>query len=416
MKRIVNKVFKEKYCCGLDIGGQTIKAALLRSEDGRKLELLGTQQHKTHGFRESSVHDLAELSECIHTAMDELVKKTGVKIRTVQVGLGGRMVDVREINTVIPLADKASKVITGHDIRKVNEHARLLGIKMEEEILHELPQYYEIDDGNKVNDPRGLYGRKLGIRSLMLIADTNRIHNVIRAVSQAGCDVAAVFFISYAASEVALHAREKEEGCILADIGSQGTSVLIFKENKLKSMTKVNFGGDHLTQSLANQLQMSLDLAEDIKKSYATASVVPRHSEEKVLVKRENAYIPVKKETICQSVESEIQYLIRGIQTALSAHDAGDQTHAGMVLTGGGALLSGLIERIGEETKLPVRLGQMHQILQKDVGNPALFSGAVGLAKQGFQKAWGYPSSSNGRAHWAKDLATRIRELYVEYF
>ena len=135
-----------------------------------------------------------------------------------------------------------------------------LSLKMDEEILHDLPQQYMVDEVNKALNPGGLYGRKLGVQSLMIFTNANRIRNIVRAVHQAGYEVPNVFFTSYAACEVALDGTERAQGRILIDIGAKATSVLLFQDNILRRLKKIEIGGDAFTRRIAEQLSLPLIL------------------------------------------------------------------------------------------------------------------------------------------------------------
>lgn len=409
-------MMNEKYYCGVDIGAQTIKAGILKIKEAADMELIGAYDHKTYGFKDDAVSDLGEFSECVHRTISELAKRTGVKLKEVQLGVGGAMVETRQTSTVIPLIDKGNKIIAHRDIKKVNDNARLLGIKIEEEILHDLPQYYKIDDVNSALNPLGLYGRKLGVYSLMILINDNRIRNITKAVHQAGYDVANVFFSTYAASDVILTEAEKMEGCVLIDIGSKFTSLLVFRDGVLQSLERVNIGGDNFTRGIADDIHLSFDLAEEIKKSYAVASGTDEHRDEEILVKREDAYIPVKRGVIYQAVNREVQDLMERIGIAVANSGLKEKINKGVTMIGGGSLLPGLIERIGESVQLPVRLGQMNLPLRKNLSHTAIYSSVVGLAQAGYKKTFRYSMSSKEDAHWAKNLVNRMKDLYQEYF
>lgn len=409
-------MIKEKYYCGIDLGTQKIKAGILKVKDPTDMELIGAYEHKSHGFKDNAVSDLAEFSECIHHTIHELTKKTGIKFRHVQLGLGGAMIETREINTVIPLIDRGNKIITRRDIKKLNNDARLLGIKINEEILHDLPQYYKVDDVNSALNPIGLYGRKLGVHSLMIIINGNRIRNITKAVHQAGYDVANVFFSSYATSKVVLQDTEKKGGCILIDIGSQYTSVLVFLDGILRFLEKINIGGSNFTRNIADQINLPFDLAEEIKKSYAVASGFDERKDEEILVKREDAYIPVKKGAIYQAISPVIEEFVERIRAAIVLSGLKDRINNGMTIVGGGSLLPGCIERIGQAMNMPVKLGQVNLPSRKNLNHTALFSSVVGLAQSGFKKTVRYSISSNGHSHWAKHFTNRVKDLYQEYF
>ena len=388
----------------------------MRVKDGKVFELVGLYEKPIYGYKQGVVSDLGELSESIRTTIADLTKKTGVKIKGVQLGLGGELVSSRETSTVIPLADRGSKVITTQDLKKLNVQAKLLGIKMEEEILHQLSQYYQVDDANLIVNPIGLYGRKLGVYSLMIIAQTNRVRNIIKAVHQAGYEVVNVFFSSYAASEVILCEEDLLEGCALVDIGANGTNILVFKDKVLKYLDKIDVGGSLFTKGISDKLNLSFSLAEEIKKSYAVALSSERHHEEEILVKKENNYIPVKRGDIYRAIEPDILKLVTGIRTAIKFAGLYGQIHRGVVMIGGGSLMPGLIERIAEEMDLPAYLGNSQITLEKKLSHTALYSSVLGLTHGGFKGTLAHSIMNKNGSSWKSFLIGKVKEVYHEYF
>ena len=407
-------MIREKHYCGLDLGAQKIKAGILKVKDATQMELIGIYEQKTAGFRDGAVSDLGELSDCIHATVHTLLQKTNLKLKEVQLGVGSELIEIREGGTTIPLVDRTNKIITQRDMKKVNDQARLLSLKMDEEILHDLPQQYLVDEVNKALNTGGLYGRKLGVQSLMIFANTNRIRNIVRAVHQAGYEVPNIFFASYAAGEVALDDAERAQGRVLIDIGARATSVLLFQNNILRRLKKIEIGGDTFTRGIAEQLNLPLDLAEEIKRSYAATLEAYHSNDEEILVKRDSAYKPVKGKDICAAIEPQIQELLENIQNVLREFGVLDDLEMGIVMTGGGSLLTGLIERVSQATRHPARLTRMNVTSARSPGNAALFAGVVGLAKSGFKQSLRYALSPDG--HWRANLANRFRELYHEYF
>jgi len=413
-----------KYYCGVDIGTRRIKAGIIKVCSIEEMECIQTYEQKIHGFKEGAVTDLTELTESIHQAVTILSKKSGIKLKEVQLGIHGGLVEARAIQAVIPLADKGNKVIARQDIKKVNRQARLLGVQMEEEVLHDIPREYYIDGGNAAVNPLGLHARQLAVNSLMMVANVTRLHNIIKAVNQAGYEVAGVFFSSYVAADIFLNERQKKEGCAFVDISSMETTILIFKEGQCQHLEKIQFGGNHFTRSIAERLNLSFDLAEDIKKSYASVmSISPYHKEE-ILVKKNQSYIPIRREEINQSVESGLTYLVQKMKEVIEMPPWDKRLNAGVIMVGGGALLPGLIERVEGITHLSARLGKKtHKIGTGPKSGPVPvlssedmgFASVVGLALNGYKKTFQY-NMLNTRGFLGKTFIERARDLYEEYF
>ncbi len=413
IKSLWKKNSKEKIFCGLDLGSQSIKVALMKLTERRNIVLLGMLGQKTQGFRDSSVTDLAELSECIHRTIDELAAKVNVKVRDLHLGIGSDMVESRSVNAVIPLVDKGRKVITRSDVKKLNQQARLLGIKMDEEILHDVPQSYLIDDENESKNPLGLYGRKIAVQSLMMITKSNPIRNMIQAVHQAGYDVTGYSLSSYAASQMTLTDDERRQGSVLIDLGSQVTSILIFSDGILKFYDKIDIGGNHLTRKISQEMNVSFDSTEDIKRHFASAMVLDHLKDEEILFKREDGYIPVRRSAIHQVVEPEIQKLLEEITARVTQPG---KVSRGIVIIGGGALLPGMIERIGEQTGLSVRLGSIPMSYQTPIKSPAICASAAGLAYLDLKNHLASSFSSQAQGSRVEGITQKIKELYHEYF
>lgn len=410
------RVKKDKYFCGIDVGSDKVKIGVLERTDNGRFELLGLLEKKTYGFKNGAVSDLSELSECIHDAVNKVSEKTGVKIDSVYLGVNAMLCDFRRGKAVIPLVDKGSKIIALRDIKNVTTQARLLGTKMEEEVLHDLPQNYIVDDVQSAFNPVGLSGRKLGVQSLIIATPSARIRNVTKAVEEAGYDAENTYFSSYAASEVVLTDEDKQQGVIFLDVGSDVTSILIFKDKVLKYVAKLHMGGMSFTRQIAHSVMLPTDLAEEIKKSYAVATASDSFKDEEILVKRDGEYVPIKRERIYQAIEPIMQDFVTNIKSIIFSSDLFTEVNRGIVLTGGGALLPGFIERVSQEMNCPAQLGKVQIPTQKDIAYVATFSAVVGLAYLGYKDSSRNIISSNEHSTLAQAVVQKVKELYQEYF
>lgn len=406
----------ERVFCGVDVGSQRIKASLLKAKDLRGLRLMDISEIKTNGFQDASVSDLGELADSVQTLLNALARKNNVRIKDVYLGFSGDLIEMRTTKSAIPLIERGSKIITNTDIKKVNIQARLLGVKMEEEVLHDFPQSYEVDDINIAMNPLGLYGRKLEVSTLLTVCNGTPIRNIVKAVQQAGFDVADTYFSAYAASRVILDEKQLQEGCCLLDIGARVTNILIFRDGVLKFIDKINWGGRHVVQKIAEDLQVSLDLSEEIKKTHTSALKTDQRNDEEILVKRDSAYIPIKREAICNAIDPEISLFVQSLKEAVTRSALFGQINGGITAIGGGSLLPGLIERIEEAMGLPVRLGKL-TLSNHNPQSVAVYAPAVGLAQLGAHKYFSELFLLNNQAGGGNNrLINKVREFYHEYF
>jgi cell division protein FtsA len=407
------KIARLKYFCGLDIGVFGVKAALLKVQDEQNLDLLGVYELRSTGFKDASVSDLTELADCISRAVNGLTQKYGIKIQAVSLGVSSELINVRRASAVMPLTDSGTKIIGRSDVRKVDHQAKLLGTGIEEEIIHDFPQFYKVDDANAAINPVGLYGRKLESNLLLLLANSSRLRNIIKAVHQAGFEVSKVSVSSVAACEVAMDEALKNQGCALIDIGADMTTVLFYKNGMLGDVQSIPWGGHYLTQSLAERLGLAMDLAEDIKKTHA--AVAPNNaggeSSGEILIKREKDYLPIRREAVCEAVNWEVENLLTHLETVIQGSPLFHDLNNGIVMAGGGSLLPGLMERIESRMKMPVSMG-----VSKGLNNAALFAGAIGLGQLSYVRNLKETVDLKTPGEIKLKFVERVRELCQEYF
>lgn len=404
---------RNKYFCGLDLGSHTIKTALVRAQDDNNLELLGVFESPSIGLKGACVSDLTELSQTILRSMEGVCRRVAIRPSGVHLGISTDLLSCRSSGAVIPLVDTGTKIVAPSDIRKVNHQARLLGVGIDEEIVHSFEQFYKVDDVNVAFSPQGLYGHKLESNLLLLTANSGRLRNMTKAVHQAGFDVHRVSLSSYAASQVALSESFKQEGCALIDIGASMTNVLCFKNGVLGDIQFIHWGGNFVTQSIADRLSLTIDLAEQIKKTHAVAAKLSaQESSGDILVKREKGYVPIRRQSVCEAVEWEIENLLTHLETVLKGSAFYHQLNKGAIIVGGTALLPGLIERIEERTNLSVSLG----IATKGLQNPSIFAAAIGLAQMNYAQKKSETINLHTTKNWVQKFLVRFEEMCQEYF
>jgi cell division protein FtsA len=410
---MLKRMSKLQYFCGLDLGTHTMKASIVRARDEDNLDLLGVFETRATGFQEASISDITELAECIQRTVQGVMQKTGIKINAVQLGVNGSFLTSRRSSAVIPLIESGTKVISKFDLRKVEAQSKLLGVNLDEEIIHDFPQWYKVDDVNTSINPAGLIGRKIESSLLLLTANSLRVRNLTKAVHQAGFEVNSVAFSGYAASDVAVDKTDKTLGCALVDIGANITSVIFFKNGIVGDVQFIPWGGNYVTQSIAERLSLTVDLAEEIKKTHAMASGTnQKEVSGEILVKREKSYFPIRRELVCEAVNWEIENFLTHLETVVKGSPLYHQLNKGIVMVGGGSLLSGAIERIEEHINTTVRMGAS----TPGLNNSAMYAASIGLGRLHYLKKKEESIGVKSSMHFKDKIVNSVKELCQEYF
>jgi len=406
---------KEKIICGLDIGSSKILATVVKINRQGKMDLLAAQSSQSRGINRGNVTDLANLTDSLNHVKQALFKKTGVKISEVFVGIKGTCFKTKSGKTVIPLLDRGDKVISFSDIKRVNHQARALGADIEEEVIHEIPQSYTIDDYNVVSNPLGLYGRKIGVDLLMITSPMGHIDNLLKALNQVGWQARRLVFSGLAASYSVLSQEEKERGCVLIDMGAGTTDIMVFKDGILRELEILPSGGIDFTETIASGLKLTFDLAEEIKSSYATAASAEVKEEEDILIKKSSNYNPIKRKRLSEVIEPNTDQLLKMVKEKLEKSAFRKYFDAGIVVTGGNSLLEGFLEKAESFLGLSVRMGKSKEFSLSYYKVP-IYASVLGLAKLATLAVSFQTIPILGSKKIAKGMIAHIKDLYQEYF
>ncbi|OGY46818.1 MAG: cell division protein FtsA, partial [Candidatus Buchananbacteria bacterium RIFCSPHIGHO2_02_FULL_38_8] len=191
-----------------------------------------------------------------------------------------------------------------------------------------------------------------------------------------------------ATSEAVLSNRQKELGVAVVDIGGATTNLVVFEEGDILHTAVLPIGSDHITSDIAIGLRISIDVAEKIKLEYGAASADKIGKRDEIdigeLEGTESNFI--SKKYVAEIIEARVEEIFDKIDAELKKIDRSGKLPAGVVLTGGGAKLPGLIEATKKRLKLPASLGKPTEITSAiDKVNDLAFCTAVGLVLWGNQ-------------------------------
>jgi cell division protein FtsA len=372
---------KERYLVGLDVGTSQVSVIVGEIMDEGGLDIIGVGRAESKGIRRGVVNNVDAAAESIKRALDDAELMAGVEIDSVHLSLSGAHVKAFNSRGVIAIGGR-SREINKDDVKRALDAARAVALPGGREILHVLPQDFVVDDLEGVTMPVGMTGSRLEVNVHVVTGSSASMQNMIACVNRTGVGVVDTVLEQLAASESVLTADEKELGVCLVDIGGGTTDFAVFEHGSLWHTGVLAVGGDHFTNDVAVGLQMPIPEAEKLKRrsGCALTSLVPEEDTIEVasIAGRRPRVVPrrvlsellqPRAEEVCHLLWDEIRRA--GYETSL---------RAGIVFTGGGAMLKGMTAIAEEIFGMPVRLGE-----PIDVGgladhvNSAAFATPVGL-------------------------------------
>jgi cell division protein FtsA len=348
---------KEKYIVGLDIGSTKV-STLIGNVRESGLEPVGLGIAESRGLKKGAVVNIEATVESIKKSVGEAESMAGCEIDTVYVGLAGPHIKSFNSRGVTSIPTR-TREIDSDDVRRVIETARAVALSPDREIIHILPQEFTVDDQCGIGDPLGMFGTRLEVNVHIVTSSTTAAQNIITAVNRSGLLVGDTVLEPIAVGEAILSEDEKELGSVLVDIGGGKTNLAIYHHGAVRHTVVVPLGGELFTSDIAVGLRTTIPEAERLKREQGCAVSSMAQSDAVFEVagigsRQPRAIAQTVLTDIIQPRAEEIVHLVRNeIRNAGYERQAG----AGVVLTGGGAMLRGFVELAEDILDLPVRIG-----------------------------------------------------------
>ena len=370
---------REAVIVGLDIG-TTKTCAIVAEVRENGVDIIGIGSHPSEGLRKGVVVNIESTVESIKRAVEEAERTSGCEIRSVYVGIGGG--HIRGQNSLGIVAVKGREV-ADDDVERATDAARAIAIPLDRQILHTLSQYYLVDEQDGIRDPVGMAGVRLEAKVHVVTGAVTSIQNIIKSVNRVGLDINEIVLEQIAASEAVLSDDEKALGVALIDIGGGTTDIAIFSEGGIKHTAVLPVGGNYVTSDIATGLRTPLAEAERIKIKYGCAFMPLIPKDETIEVPSVGGREPreVSRQILGRIIEPRMDEILGMASKEIIRSGCEDILAAGVVLTGGAAILEGVPELAEQIFNMPVRRGCPTGIGGlTDVVNSPLYATGVGLA------------------------------------
>lgn len=371
---------------GLDIGTSKIVAIVAELQPEGTLKVIGLGQHISRGLKKGVVINIESTMQAIQRALEEAELMADCKINNVYTGIAGSHIKSLNSHGMVKIKDAE---VSQMDVDRVIETARAIALPADQQILHILTQEFIIDGQEDVREPLGMSGMKLEVKVHIVTGAVAAAQNIVKCIKRCGIEVSDLILQPLASSLAVLTEDEKELGVCLVDIGGGTTDIAVFKQGAIRHTAVVPIAGDQMTNDVAVAFRTPTQSAEDIKIKHGCALRQLADPREVVEVPGVDGREPrqLSVQTLAEVLEPRVVELYELILNELRRSGMEEMIASGIVITGGSAMMRGMVE-LGEEIfHMPVRLGMPRYVggLSEVVSNPRYATG-VGLVLMGKQQ------------------------------
>jgi cell division protein FtsA len=377
----------------LDIGSTFVRVIVCERDEDGKLKIIGTGMRPSTGLRKGVVVNIEATLRAVEGAIEDAEMMSGLEITDCWTGIGGNHISGINSRGVVGVTgkkrDTREREIGQEDIDRVNEAAKAVVIPTDRQILEVIPQNYKVDDQKGIRNPMDMIGVRLESEVHIITCSVTGAQNLIKCVNRAGFRVNELILQTLAAGRTVLTQEETDLGVVLVDLGGGTTDILVYVEGTPYSTYTIPAGGTQVTNDISIIKNISVNNAEKIKIDAGCCWDVMLDDDETVIVPGVGGRPPISipRSQILTIIKPRMEEIFKLVKQHIDSLNLPRPIGGGVVLTGGGAQLSGVVELANSILKLPARVGSPIPVqdlegLVEEYRTPA-YAAVIGLALEG---------------------------------
>jgi len=374
---------KEQIVAAVDIGTTKIVSIVGKKTENGKIEILGLSKAPSNGVKRGVVINIDETVRSIQTTVRDVQQRTGIGFSEAFVGIAGLHITSMKNRGYI-MRDSFDNEIREEEVARLKNDMYKINIAPGQQIIHVIPQSFIVDEETGISNPVGMCGKRLEANFHIVIGQIASAQNIGRCMGKANLKVKSLMLEPLASAEAVLTDDEREAGVVLVDIGGGTTDVAVYYDNVIRHTAVIPLGGNVVTSDIKEGCAILQRQAEQLKIQYGSAfgDIAP---DDKVVSipgigNRDPKEISFK--NLAYIIQSRMEEIIECVNFEIQNSGYADKLAAGVVVTGGGAMLKHLPQLMKFKTAMDVRIGLPNEHLsgsgRTEINQP-MYSTAVGL-------------------------------------
>ena len=389
---------RDTFYTAVDIGTDKVTSIMARVGSEGELKVLGTGVVTSQGMQKGRIENIVEVQEAVRTSMEEAQRYIGdAAPADVYASVTGSHLSSLNTKEVVENPDDVGD-ISGKLLDRLLRGS-FPDVGPDQEVLHVIPIGYHVDGMSGIRNPVGLHGNLVEVEAHVVMGDSVTLKNTVKAIETGKASVKSMVLHSLASAESTLTGDERELGVVLADIGGGTTDIVIYRQGQPWYSAVIPVGGSQLTKDLSMALKTPLYMTEEMKIKWGSVMPETIPADEEVVIPsfQGQPKHSLSRRILCDPLNARMMELIKLIVLKVRQSGLREFPTGGIVLTGGGAEMTGLTDLVQKTLGGQVRIAFPEGIagLPAQLRKPA-FSAAVGLLLWGIKHQGETRSSMNG--------------------
>ena len=380
---------KSEPVVALDIGTTKVCVLVGKRNEYGKIDILGLGKVDSEGVLRGVVSNIDKTVKAISDAVDMAERSSNLEITDIHVGIAGQHIKSLQHRGILT-RDNGQLEIAQTDIDKLINDMYKLVLPPGDKILHVIPQEYTIDHEEGITDPIGMSGVRLEANFHIITGQISASNNILRCIEKVGLKTSDMTLEPIASAESVLSRQEKEAGVVLIDIGGGTTDITIFQEGIIRHTAVIPFGGNVITKDIKEGCTVMNDQAEKLKIKFGCALADEIVDNRIITISGIKGREPkeISEKNLSKIVQARLEEIFDYVLWEIRRSGYERKLIAGIVLTGGGALLKHIDLLAEYHTGMPARIGLPVEHLahgyEEQLASP-IFATGIGLLIHGIK-------------------------------
>jgi cell division protein FtsA len=371
----------------LEIGTSKIIAMVGEMREDGSVMITGVGERPSTGVRKGEIIDLENATLCAKSVLEAAEESSNVALGQVFLTVSGGHIRGLVNRGAVPVRD-ADGLVSEEDVDEVMEVARAVSLPDDREIIHTICRHFCLDDQERVIKPEGMVGARLSVDMLVLHGVRGLLRNTVRVVEQVPMEVQDVAFGGLCSALSVLTAEQKTSGVVVIDLGGGTTDYMAYAGGVVACGGALGVGGDHITNDIAIAFNIPMARAEKLKRDIGSAVIPAVIDPPRISLPAEVGFPgrTINLRSMHTVINARLDEVFSMIKKRLDDDNVLPMVGAGIVLTGGGAHMSGVTDLAETVFGVPCFVGTPRGVTGIAVATDGPeYAACCGLIQYGFR-------------------------------
>lgn len=344
-----------RYAVGVDVGTSNVRTVVASVSQDGVLNVVGYAEAPNSGMRRGMVANLVGPCSAIDQILLEAERMSGLQVKSATVSINGTQILSTRTEGMIAVGATEHE-INEADVARVQDVALQGRIPANHIPLSVTPLQFVLDGQGGIKNPVGMTGSRLEMQANVISAMMPNYDNLCKVMDTVNVTAERVVPSVEAAARAVLTERQMENGVAVIDIGAATTGVAIYEENDLQYVGIVPVGSNNITNDLAVLLAIDTEIAEEIKRRFATGDFITEN-DSPVVIRWKGKELHFERDQIDEVVQARLDEILDLVRKELKKAHYDQRLPEGVVLTGGGARMRDIDKFVRATLGMSVKIG-----------------------------------------------------------